>query len=93
MDLEQGPNRAINRINNNIFSYISPIQVYKIILVIVNSGATKNHIILEVVERLRIPYKEKKKPYLLVIILGELVLYKDRTDINRYQKIKYYNKF
>ena len=44
---------------------------------IVNSRATKNYIILKVVERLRIPYKEKKKPYLLVLILGEPVLYKD----------------
>ena len=44
---------------------------------IVDSRAIRNHIILKVVERLGIPYKEKKKPYLLVMILGELVLYKD----------------
>ena len=43
----------------------------------VNSRVTKNHIILKVVEWLGIPHKEKKKPYLLVIILGEPVLYKN----------------
>ena len=42
-----------------------------------DSRATKNHIILEVVERLGILYKKKEKPYSLVTILGELVLYKD----------------
>ena len=34
-------------------------------------------IILKIVEQLGILYKKKKKPYLLVIISGELVLYKD----------------
>ena len=43
----------------------------------VDSRATRNHIILKVVERLGILYREKEKPYLLVTILGELVLYKD----------------
>ena len=44
---------------------------------IVDSETTKNYIILKVVEQLGIPYKEKKKPYSLVTILGEPVLYKD----------------
>ena len=44
---------------------------------IVDSRATKNHITPEVVKRLGIPYKEKEKPYSLVTISGELVLYKD----------------
>ena len=44
---------------------------------IVDSRATKNHIILKVVEQLGILYREKEKPYLLVMILGELVLYKN----------------
>ena len=44
---------------------------------IVDSRATRNHIVLKVVEQLGILYREKEKPYLLVIILGELVLYKD----------------
>ena len=43
----------------------------------VDSRVIKNHIILKVVERLRILYKEKKKPYSLVTISGEPVLYKD----------------
>ena len=38
---------------------------------------TKNHIIFKIVKRLGILYKEKKHLYLLVIILEELVLYKN----------------
>ena len=43
----------------------------------VDSGAIRNYIILKVVEQLGILYKEKEKLYLLIIILGELVLYRD----------------
>ena len=43
----------------------------------VDSRAIRNHIALKVVERLRIPYREKEKPYSLVTILGKLVLYRD----------------
>ena len=43
----------------------------------VDSGVTRNHIVLKVVERLRILYKKKEKLYPLVTISGELVLYKD----------------
>ena len=43
----------------------------------VDSKATKNHIMLEVVKQLGILYKKKEKPYSLVMILGERVLYKD----------------
>ena len=43
----------------------------------VDSGAIKNYIVLKVVKQLEIPYREKEKPYLLVTISGELVLYKD----------------
>ena len=45
--------------------------------IIVDSKAIKNHILLKVVEQLGILYKEKKKPYLLVTISEEPVLYKD----------------
>ena len=44
----------------------------------VNNRATKNHIVLEVVEQLGIPYREKEKPYSLVIILGEPVLRQEK---------------
>ena len=44
---------------------------------IVDSKIIRNYIALKVVKQLRILYKEKKKPYLLVTILGELILYKD----------------
>ena len=43
----------------------------------VDSRVTKNHIIPKIVKQLGIPHREKKKPYLLVTISGELVLYKD----------------
>ena len=43
----------------------------------VDSGVTKNYIALTVVEQLGILYREKEKPYLLIKILGEPVLYKD----------------
>ena len=42
-----------------------------------DSGATKNYITPKTVKRLGILYKEKEYLYLLVIILEELVLYKD----------------
>ena len=42
-----------------------------------NNKAIRNYIILKVVKQLGILYREKEKFYLLVIILGELVLYKD----------------
>ena len=45
--------------------------------IIIDRKVIKNHIILKVVERLGIPYKEKEKLYLLVTILGEPVLYKN----------------
>ena len=45
--------------------------------IIVDSGVIRNYIVLKVVERLGILYKEKEKPYSLVTILGEPVLYKD----------------
>ena len=45
--------------------------------IIVDSRAIKNHITLKVIERLKIPYREKEKPYSLVTISGEPVLYKD----------------
>ena len=42
-----------------------------------DNKVTKNYIILEIVEWLKILYREKKYLYPLVIILGELVLYKN----------------
>ena len=43
----------------------------------VNSGVIRNYIAPQTAERLGILYREKEYLYLLVIILGELVLYKD----------------
>ena len=41
----------------------------------VDSRAIRNHILLTIVERLEIPYRKKKKPYLLIIIIGDLISY------------------
>ena len=43
-----------------------------------DSGVIRNHITPEVVERLRLLYRQKLEPYTLVTISGDLVLYKDR---------------
>ena len=43
----------------------------------VDSGVIKNYIIFKTVKQLGILYREKKHLYLLVIILEELVPYKD----------------
>ena len=44
----------------------------------VDSGLIRNHIAPKIVERLGLLYKQKLKPYALVTISGDLVLYKDR---------------
>jgi hypothetical protein len=43
----------------------------------VNSKVIRNHIIPKVVKWLGLLYRQKLEPYALVIILGDLVLYKD----------------
>jgi hypothetical protein len=43
----------------------------------VNSRVIKNHIIPKVVEQLGLLYRQKLKPYTLVTILRDPVLYKD----------------
>ena len=45
--------------------------------IIIDSGVIRNYIALKIVKQLGIPYREKEKPYSLITILGELVLYKD----------------
>jgi hypothetical protein len=44
----------------------------------VDSRVIRNHIVLKVVERLGLLYKQKLEPYALVTILGDPVPYKDR---------------
>jgi hypothetical protein len=44
----------------------------------VDSGVIRNHITPKVVERLGLLYRQKLKPYTLVTILKDPVLYKDR---------------
>jgi hypothetical protein len=43
-----------------------------------DSGVIRNYITPKVVKWLKLLYRQKLEPYALVIILGELVLYKDR---------------
>jgi hypothetical protein len=44
----------------------------------VDSGVIKNYITPKVVKQLGLLYRQKLKPYTLITILGDLVLYKDR---------------
>jgi hypothetical protein len=44
----------------------------------VDSGVIRNHIAPKVVEQLGLLYRQKLEPYALVMILGDLVPYKDR---------------
>jgi hypothetical protein len=44
----------------------------------VDSEVIRNHITPKIVERLGLLYKQKLEPYTLVMILGDLVLYKDK---------------
>ena len=42
-----------------------------------DSGVIRNYILLTTVERLKIPYRQKERPYLLVIILEDLISYRN----------------
>ena len=42
-----------------------------------DSKVTRNHISLAVVERLGLIYRKKERPYLLVTILGDPIIYGD----------------
>ena len=44
-----------------------------------DSEVTRNYILLAIVKRLGIFYRLKKSPYLLVIILGDPIFYKNRV--------------
>jgi hypothetical protein len=44
----------------------------------VNNKIIRNYITPSTVEWLKMPYRQKLKPYTLVIILGDLVLYKNK---------------
>ena len=44
---------------------------------LVDSRVIRNYILLLVVKRLGLPYREKEQPYPLVTILGDLILYRD----------------
>ena len=44
-----------------------------------DSGATRNYILLITVEKLEIPYKPKENLYLLVTILENPIFYKNRV--------------
>jgi len=41
----------------------------------VDSGATRNHMLLIAIKRMGLPYKQKENLYLLVMISGDLILY------------------
>jgi len=43
---------------------------------LVNSRVIRNYILLVVVKKIGLPYRQKEYPYLLVIILGDLIAYR-----------------
>ena len=53
---------------------------------LIDSGVIRNHILLKTVKKLDIPYKPKENLYLLIIILGDLIFYKNKVI---YIKTKY----
>jgi len=67
----------------------------------VDSRAIRNHILLIVVKRIRLLYKDKENLYLLVTILGDPILYRDsviqietglvRVEIKRKEVITSFN--
>ena len=42
-----------------------------------DSGAIRNYILLAIIKKLKIPYRLKESLYLLVIILGDPIFYKN----------------
>ena len=42
-----------------------------------DSGATKNHISPAAIKRIKLPHRHKENLYLLVMISGDLILYRD----------------
>ena len=42
-----------------------------------DSGATRNHISPTAIKKMGLPYRQKENPYLLVMISGDLILYKN----------------
>jgi len=44
----------------------------------VDSGVIRNYMLLKAIERLRLSYRQKRDPYPLVTISGDLILYRDR---------------
>jgi len=42
---------------------------------LVDSGATRNHILPAAIKRMGLPYRQKEKPYPLITISGDLILY------------------
>jgi len=43
---------------------------------LVNSGVIRNYILLAVVKKIGLPYRQKEHLYLLVTILGDLITYR-----------------
>ena len=43
-----------------------------------DSGVIKNYILLAVVKRMGLLYRDKENLYLLITILGDLIIYRDR---------------
>jgi len=44
----------------------------------VDSKVIRNYVLLVVVKRMGLPYKDKENLYLLITILGDLIIYRDK---------------
>ena len=43
---------------------------------LIDNRVMRNYILLAVVKRIGLPYRQKKQPYLLVTVLGDLITYR-----------------
>ena len=43
-----------------------------------DSKVIRNYVLLVVVKRMGLPYKDKENLYLLITILGDLIIYRDK---------------
>ena len=53
-----------------------------------DNGAIQNYILPTAIKKMELPYRQKKNPYLLITISGDLILYKDSIIHFKIEPIK-----
>ena len=48
-------------------------------MALIDNKVIKNYMLFKVVKRLKIPYRQKERLYLLITILGDLISYKNEV--------------